>query len=341
MDFNKQDALNVAASGALKLGALTQEDGSFRYRYDQTSGRDFGGYNILRHAGAIWAMIDVYSTTRDPALLTSARRAATRLLNKNLRFYRSHTNMCIRENNAIKLGGNALAAIALLSLYKEVGDSNLLAVAHGLCRFIIDQRAKHGEFVHKRYYRSGKISSFRSSYYVGEALLALMLCYEATGDALLLNAVVEAERQLAKTDYGVREQSHWMLYSLQKLQEHHDDPMIYLHAEKIAKDILDRPKYLSWNRSTPTACRSEGLLAFLRMDEKDSGEQGLRQRVSKQIVANLQSQLSFFQHDGAFVQGGETKRPSEVRIDYIQHNISAFLHAYRQLPESHAKESKS
>ncbi|MCK7597609.1 CapA family protein [Microbulbifer sp. CAU 1566] len=326
------DALAVAQSGALRLAALTGKDGRLRYRYDSESDRDRTGYNVLRHAGTIWAMLDVYCTTRDSALLTSAERATAFLLDEYLRFYKDARGACICEDNKIKLGGNALSALALLEVHRLTGDNFLFAVAERLCHFMLDQRREHGDFVHKRYYKSGKISDFTSEYYVGEALLALISCYELTGNAEILNEVKSVEAELAKQDYGVKEHSHWMLYSLEKLQRHDDSPHIYHHAAKIAHEIIFDPKYIHWGRSTPTACRSEGLLAFLRMDHESNHDGELVRAARERVEANLVEQMNFFLEDGSFVRGGGDRRDREVRIDYIQHNISSFLHYARMAP---------
>ena len=320
------DALNVAKTGALCLAKLTGTDGRFRYRYDAESDKDQTGYNVLRHAGAIWAMLDVYGTTRDSGLLSASERATAFLLDQYLRFYKNVRGACISEDNKIKLGGNALSALALLQVYRLTGDSFLLAVAERLCHFMLDQKSENGDFVHKRYYKSGKISAFRSEYYVGEALLALISCYEITGDTKILREVRAVEEELAKQDYGVKEHSHWMLYSLEMLQRHDDSSHIYDHAAKIAHEIVFDPKYISWGRSTPTACRSEGLLAFLRMDHGRADDSALVSAAKKRVEENLLAQMHFFLDDGSFVRGGGDRRDREVRIDYIQHNISSYLH---------------
>lgn len=120
-----------------------------------------------------------------------------------------------------------------------------------------------------------------------------------------------------------------MLYSLEKLQRHDHSSHIYDHAAKIAREIIFDPKYISWGRSTPTACRSEGLLAFLRMNHGDSSDSDLIRAAKKRIKANLIEQTKFLLEDGSFVRGGGDRRDREVRIDYIQHNISSFLHYAR------------
>jgi hypothetical protein len=324
------DILQTAISGALSLVKLQRNDGSFRYRYDSRDNRSLKGYNVLRHAGAIWCLLDVYKEIEDNRILECARQSAGYLLNTYLRFFRDPQNVCICENNKIKLGGNALAALALLSLYEVTGNPFLLAVSEELCRFMLSQRAEHGMFVHKRYFRSGKISDFQSMYYTGEALLAILTLYRITGEKKWFDAVTEIETELAAENYGVEEQSHWMLYTLELLCHYDNSPIFYDHAGNIACHILDNPDYLSWSRSTPLACRSEGLLAFVRTRQPENvNDRELIQRCLEQISSNCERQLQYRLSDGSFIRGGGDQRNDEVRIDYIQHNVSSFLHLYR------------
>lgn len=307
-----------------------QKDGSFKYRYDSRSGTPLDGYNVLRHAGTIWSILDVYRDCTDEALLEGSRKASRYLLDSYLRFYRSYNNACICEDNKIKLGGNALSTLALLSLFELTREHFLLAIAEQLSQFVLTQRAENGALVHKRYFESGKISDFNSSYYTGEALLALLTLYRLTHRRHLLDAVLEIEDDLAREDYGVQEQSHWMLYTLELLSTVQASSQYYRHAEKIAVHILDNPEYLSWERSTPIACRSEGLLAFVRMKRPDGvDDRLLREKCLEHVKHNLRKQLAFRLPDGSFVRGGNDRRTNEVRIDYIQHNISSFLHFHR------------
>jgi uncharacterized protein YyaL (SSP411 family) len=318
------DYLNIADSGAKSLAGLVDAEGRFKYRYDAETGALSDGYNILRHAGSIWAMLDVYATTHDQQVLTAARRAVTYLLNNHLSFFRDYGKACICEDNTIKLGGNALAVVALTTLYEITREPFLIQIAEQLADFMLSERTPDQDLIHKRYFESGKISEFRSMYYTGEALLALLQLYEATREARWLEAVIAIEERLAGDDYGVKEQSHWMLYALASLSRHASAPAYREHATKIARNILEYPDYLAWGRSTPIACRSEGLIAYLGM--QDGSPAPLQQQCVDQVRDNLNLQATYIVNAGEFVRGGNDHRKKEVRIDYIQHNISAFLH---------------
>lgn len=322
--------MDIACSGARLLAKMTDKEGRFRYRYDAVSGVDSKGYNVLRHAGTIWAMLDVYSSSNEGEILAAGERAVAYLLNNYLKFFRHYKNACICEDNKIKLGGNALAIIALTSLYDITKDKILLDMSEQLAHFMIDERGPDGDMIHKRYFKSGKISAFKSMYYTGEALLALLELYKSTGNRRWLDAVVEIEKSLSRQDYGVAEQSHWMLYALSTLAKIDDNNDHHEHAAKIARHILDHPDYLNWDRSTPIACRSEGLIAFVEMNRPTAfTDTALIKRCMGQIEENLSRQATYIHSCGDFVRGGHDHRKNEVRIDYIQHNISSFLHYYR------------
>ena len=70
-------------------------------------------------------MLDVSSVAKDEQLLTAANRAITYLSNEHLRFFRSYLNFYILEKHSIKLGGNALAALALAKLFSQLNQSQI------------------------------------------------------------------------------------------------------------------------------------------------------------------------------------------------------------------------
>lgn len=331
-------AFNVATSGAKFLVSLTEETGRFKYRFDPAKGTVAKGYNVVRHCGTIWSMMDVYrSNNHNDEILVASKDAITFLLNNYLRFYRHYELVCICEDDRIKLGGNALGILALLSIYDATNDKFLLTLANKLGDFILQEKTPDGDFIHKRYYRSGKVSAFQSMYYTGEALLALLRLYEATGDDKWVVAVAGSESVLANSDYGVAEQSHWMLYALELLYKYRPEEKYFQHALKIVRHILDFPEYRNWGRSTPTACRSEGLLAYVRMADGARNPflyKHLRQTCMDAVEKNLSLQLKYRRPDGSFIRGGEGDRNTEVRIDYVQHNVTSFLHYHRYAEDS-------
>ena len=341
MDFTldlEMSPLEVALLGAEQLASLTFASGRFKYRYDAETGQRHKGYNVLRHCGAIWSMLDVNESKLTKTEVGEASaRATVYLQNEFVRFFKRQDRLCILEDNSVKLGGIGLAILAMLAQNKNAPDQILTITIERLGQYILADQDDDGDFIHKRFFKSEKVSAFRSGYYTGEALLALLALYESTKDKVWLDAVIKCEDYLCPQNYGVAEQSHWMLYALEKLCIHQPNDEYYKHSCDIARHILDHPAYRESGRSTPLACRSEGLLAFLRTTptSKAVEDENLRERCLEVVKENLALQIEFRTADGAFIRGGGDRRHNEVRIDYTQHNISSFLQ-YSRLADQQA-----
>ena len=319
------DPLDIARSGAVYLASLVSPSGRFRYRFDHKTWADFGGYNVVRHCGTIWSMCDVANRINVPYVVPNAIERSVDYL-RHVFLRRPATGDAV-EDQEIKLGANALAVLALLGAAKVLSKPELVNIAVEVGEAILKDQKADGDFIHKINHITLGPTRFYSEYYTGEAMLALMELHAVTGQARWLNAVIRAEDALAPKDYGVKEQSHWMLYALEALSRFRDEPADHAHATKIVQNTLSNPAYLTWNRSTPTACRSEGLLAFLRMSQGRPESAKLGKPIRARVRQNLAAQLLHRQPDGAFLRGGVATdaRSGEVRIDYVQHNISAFL----------------
>lgn len=313
----------IARSGARHLAGLVQRNGRFTYRYASSNGQPMGGYNLLRHSGAIWSLAQTARILGDLDDVTDAARGALSwLLSK--RVVRVRDALCVAGKRGAKLGGAALAILACLEVNRIHADPELVRVARGLGRFLVLLRRDDGDFDHKIDLNDGEVSPFRSDYYTGEALFALAQLHEATGEDAWLDLALDSIMALDARDYGVAEQSHWMLYALDAVFRHRHEPECLIYAEKIVRNILDVPDYREAGRSTPIACRTEGFLAFMRMTAASgsSTHRSLAASALDAIVTNLGMQARFRHSSGAFVRGVNC---DEVRIDYIQHNISSFL----------------
>ncbi len=315
----------VAKTGANRLAALVKKSGRFQYLYDAATGERLKGYNVLRHCGAIWSMAETAPEFDKPdGLIATCRLSLGYLFRNHLRYFHDIDVQCIVAKDAIKLGGNGLAILAILAYAKLAPDESLLMVARNLGRYILGQTRRDNDFEHKRSFPKGELDEFRSDYYTGEALFALARLYEATGEAVWLEAAMKSELALAGRDYGVAEQSHWCLYAADALYAADPNPAVYELGKRIVEHIIEYPAYRERNQNTPTACRTEGMLAFLRMARRAdiAADRALRERCLAEIEENLRLQLQFRRPDGGFVRGAEDSR---VRIDYIQHSLSGFL----------------
>lgn len=345
------ELLLVAASGAGNyLEAAVREDGSFVYDYLPKTDEESDSYNILRHAGTIYAMMELYEVTGDEELYEAGERALEYLVDQ---IEDCSGGLCVVEDDEVKLGGNGLAIIALVEYMNASGDYSYLSTAQDLADWILSVQGEDGEFeIHKMEYSTEEDTGFISGYYPGEAILALNRLYSVDGDEGWLDAAEAAAGYLINVrDAGVSlaslDHDHWLLYGLNELYRYRPDEIYIEHAFKIvdAIDNLQRQEagdfpldwlgsYYTPPRSTPTATRSEGLMAAYQLASDYGYEEEaahILEMVELGVRFDLGTQfgpwLAMYVHDPERVLGGfhEDLTDYSIRIDYVQHNISALL----------------
>ena len=367
------DELNSAAKAAGSyLRRAVDPRGRFLYSYLPKTASTRDDYNILRHAGTVYSMLELYAADGDPEILAAAERALQYLLRQiqpcSVEVDGQHlTAACVVEEDEVKLGGNALAILAFSQHAAVTGDPTYLAPGAELARWVAGVQAVDGRFaVHKLQYSSGEPSDFVSGYYPGEAIFALARFSEATGDTAWLDVAERAATYLIDIrDADVPTEGlphdHWLLYGLNTLHRHRPREKYAAHAARISSAILSRqnttsPRWPDWRgsyytppRTTPTATRSEGLSAAYELARRTGREEEAR-RALEGIVAgvNFQLQNQFTPESAVYLPppreatlGGFRKSLTdfEIRIDYVQHSLSSLLALQRILEAESVEES--
>jgi hypothetical protein len=368
--------LAAARRGGDYLVRATGSDGRFIYRYDAATDSADDSYNILRHAGTTFSLLQLYRVTEEPLYLATAERALDFLLATTVACpgppgIAAPTGqpagavpgppdplpelLCVEEDEEIKLGGNALAIIALAERADATGSREHVPQMQALARWIVALQSTEGEFlVHKLEGPGGEPSDFVSGYYPGEALLALLRLYEIDGDERWLDAAESGARWLIEVRDGALSDGelahdHWLLYALERLSRHRPAPLWQAHASRLARVIMDaqlRPETLfpgeedwagGWYRpprSTPAATRAEGLAAAWAIANA-AGDTALAAAIRESLAASIRYQLRTQVDRGTAAAWPSPSRAvggfrrdlesDEIRIDYVQHNISALL----------------
>jgi hypothetical protein len=222
----------------------------------------------------------------------------------------------------------------------------LFKIGHGLAAWMkarAHRTAGQPTDFHHKLSRSGEVENFQSDYYTGEALFSLFrwseLLYRLDpADSVTKSLFSEAEdilKGLAAVNYGVQFQSHWMMHAIGAWRTHPFnrkdgkavvDLTIESYARALAADVIRRSDYRNRRQSTPIACRSEGLLALLisgaaTSDQTAWESEPFNQQMLLTVCENVLLQLKWLKNDGAVINGDSSNR---VRIDYIQHNITAW-----------------
>jgi len=315
-------------------------------------------YNMLRHAGTSFSLAQAGGASEDKRYFEAARKGIEFLVGISRQDpLVQGDHLAVVDKGATKVGGNGLALVALAEYTKLSGDTQFVPDAVRYGEWLVQTQHDNGDWPHKRDIRTGKVTfkkgkEWKSGYYPGEAILGLVRLYEINEDPKWLDTAEKATRFLIDVrDKGrpIRqlEPDHWLLYGLEALHKHRPDDVFVAHANKIIDRILgdqtldqnDRANYGGFGgrpaRATPAATRVEGLVAAHKLLTRAQAEQTRRDQVARAIDLGLKFTLQHqlgrprtmtfangATYDGAFSESAET---FEVRIDFVQHSISAML----------------
>ncbi len=340
------------------LKRMVRSDGRFVYIYYPGKNGISRSYNILRHCGTVYSMLEVYEQTKDKELLKSTKKALDYAI-RQMKDYTEDT-VCIVEDDVLKLGGNGLAAIALSKYIEQTGDNEYLDILKKIGKWFQHIQQKNGKFkLHKQIYSSREIIDIPCAYYPGEALLGIMRIYALTKDESLVKTAVAGAKYIVNIrdkDTSIEDtyHDHWLLYALNEIHRQEQHPEFLEKSKRIVKSMLlsmnNDPKkpeiigsYYENPRSTPTATRSEGILAAYRLFKdfnlKDEAKEALF-AVKMSILFQLRTQFRpenvlFFAVPERVV-GGFQRGPTDysIRIDYVQHNISSIINLYKIMKDA-------
>jgi hypothetical protein len=373
----KAEAESIRASGDYLIRHLGPE-GRFAYSVHLDGSAVTGEYNVLRHAGAIYALTRYYEFSRDPKAREAILRAAQFLLKRHIRPVVHQQGMRaafslpgeeIEGTHAqVKLGGCALGLVALIKA-REL-NPNLLPLKHlrEMGRFILFMQEPNGRF--HSIYEDGSpgFREFDSLYYPGEAILALTLLHQVDPDPRWLEA---ARRGMAYLEESRRDlpvnrlpNDHWlMIATAAALPQFRAAGVssnlcqrLWRHSLDVGKRMMSEQWRTSWvpgldgsfvsdGAITPSSTRLEGLLALYPLLPSE----GDRARVQRSVETGLSFILRAQVKEGVAGGGfrGSLLRTSirsrdnlraEVRIDYVQHALCALLAHYQLF---HSEEQRS
>ncbi|MBN9419579.1 hypothetical protein ABS71_17985 [bacterium SCN 62-11] len=325
--------------------------GRFLYIYQPTVDQPEDSYNLLRHAGCCYALAQLSRAAGQPRFAQASARGLGYLLQQ----CRPTANrLDLVEKGSVKLGGNALAVIAILEYQEVTGDRRWRGQALALGRSLLKAQSPNGAFpVHKVDFASGDGLDFTSGYYPGEAILALTYLSRQDPKGPWLAAARRAATYLIEVrDKKVPDDKlphdHWLLIALSELQKVTPSPLYVRHMGRICKAIcraqLRGSQEPDWNggfytppRLGPTSIRCEGLAAareWLPQEQQTQVARALTAGVLFQVQAQLQPEscVYFPKPERALGAVPRSLTNFELRIDYSQHFISAMLGARRLFP---------
>jgi len=322
-------------------------------------------YNILRHSGTIYSLCMYAGFSADRSFDEPLERACEWLQKECLKEAVIGGRQVLAawsqpritgygSADQVKLGGSGLALVALASRRSLTGRGELETLRRlGQC--IIAMQKEDGSFYSKFIPSEGGLrDDWVSLYYPGEAALGLVMLAEIDPQGPWLKAASKALLRLADDRRGAAEvpADHWALLATERLLRQ-DQPAgeaqrLIDHAVQICRSMLDDQLPSGFGvlggcfsrdgRTTPSSTRLEGLQAARLFLGSEHPLQPRLQRACREGIAFLQrAQIT----DGAFrgalpraigrypgkTAAGKSfnRRATEIRIDYVQHALSAFV----------------
>jgi len=257
-----------------------------------------------------------------------------------------------RERYA-ELGGTGLGLVALAAVREVEPNAVPLEQLHALGRFALFLQKDDGSFVHKYGAESGPVPNWASLYYPGEAALGFIALYEADHAREWLMAAGKALSYLAKSRAGLTTvpADHWALIAAAKLLPYCEDggcsasrEELVRHAVQICESILrDQFKgsagaaldgaFDPEGRTAPAATRLEGLLATLEFLPKGELRDRIKIATDRGIAFLLRAQVATGPDAGGMPGAIVTRDldSGEIRIDFVQHALCAWLRYQKQI----------
>jgi len=352
------------------LVASCQSDGKFVYSVDTATGKTSSDYNVVRHAGAMYALAMAYRVKPDPKIVEALKRAGEYLRLNNVRpgpTFKGHHTTAVwaaplhKQGDAkATLGATGLGLVGLIGLESVAPDSVSRGELQSLGEFLRFLQKPDGQF-HSKYLAQdgGKFSAWGSLYYPGEAALALVSLHQIAPSEKWLSAGMAALEYLAKTRAGKTEvpADNWALIATAKLLSLPtpqtgaiDRERLISHAVQICEDILPdqienasppglNGGFKSDGRTTPTSTRLEGLQATLEFLPADRA--ALRSRIERAVREGVRFLIRAQIQTGPYAGGvpgavatAEKPAATDIRVDYVQHFLSAMIR-YRQTLANH------
>jgi len=351
--------LAAVRRGADYLVRIMNAEGRYVYMYHPVDDVDDRSYGWLRHAGTTYALFEAYEELGTPAYADKGE-LALRYLESHLRDDPASQGKYLLDTNdeeEQKVGGAGLALLAFAKQAAVTGRRDHLETMRALARFIVKQQYADGHFRSNAdvEHETGRRLKREPVYYTGEATLALMRLYAVDPQQAYLDTARKAVDWVihvrdAYVSEDNQEHDHWISYALNDLFRVVHDPAYVEHAYKIARAIQKKehvppdapaPDWVGTfyeGQTTPGSTRLEAFDADIALSRFAGKPEDWLLGPARQVAsATLGQQFTpdddYWLKNPARAEGGvrESLYVSDVRIDYVQHSMSAWLHLARIL----------
>ena len=338
-------AFQLVKTGAQFLYSQLKEDGAFVYGIYPVYDKIIENYNILRHISTLWSMVVQYRLSQDQTVLPHVRRAFDYAFKNYVDDFDSETSFLVeRKANEIKLGGNAVAILALTDYMDATGSDEYRALCVRFGNGILKMfDAGTGKFVHVLNAKTYQVSAaYRTVYYDGEATFALTRLYSLTGDAKWLEAAERSVKHFIEADYTVH-RDHWVAYALNEITQYLPKEEYFSFALKNADVNLNEIYYrvttyhtyfellMSTFETYDRIVKNGYQVNYLAKFNKEFFFRSIDRRADYMLNGFTYPEFIMYFKVPSHIRGAFFVRHDgyRVRIDDVQHNIGGYYKYYK------------
>jgi hypothetical protein len=324
--------------------------GKFTYAIETHTGERASSYNIVRHAGAVYALAMLNRATPDQKAVDAMVRAAA-FMRQNYIGPGPHPGQMVvwsepnGPHSEAELGATGLGLVALTEVREVAPKSVPSEELQALGRFALFLQRDDGSFVSKYSTETGP-EDWDSMYYPGETALGLIGLYEIDHSRQWLDAAAKALAYLAKSRAKLSPvpPDHWALIAMARLLPYcgkSSCPVsreeLLAYANQVCNSIMhDQLRnsvapmdgaFDATGLTASVATRMEGVLAALEFLPKDEFRAKVEAAAGRGISFLLRAQIKSGPYAGGVPRTFLAGAPgtSEIRIDCVQHALSAWL----------------
>jgi hypothetical protein len=363
LDRERMKAAVVA--GASYLSRALGSSGLYHYHYNPVKDEDVSDpYNWPRHAGVSYSLALVGRLLARPGFVETAGRALDGFVRRLAPG--PDGSRCLMDRGTCYVGSSALGLLALSEYRIASGDGRFDGAARGLAKFLLAMQKDDGLFYHDWRPGKGIDRSIMKLYASQQGVLALARHGRAVGDRAAVAAAEKGMDYLAGPYWSFFlggyffGQEHWTCLAAEELYDAVRKPK---YAD-ICLDVGDHYVRITLGkRDTPfaedvggmsvtqlftpheggTATSAEAMTSAVALGERTGRDVS---RIKRTVVSTygFLSRCQVTAHDAFWLKrpeialGGfyETQVKPQVRIDNVQHAISAMVRGLGYVPAGSA-----